>query len=95
MMNYKVEIDQSGRGGRISYIEDERPLNLDWEFATDGVDVFVPTPEQWDAYWQGRDAGWAAGRRQEILERVADQVRLQKAAGAKVSIEDNWIHFAF
>ena len=95
-MNYKVEIHQSGRGGRISYIEDERaPLFLDWEFALDGADVFVPTPEQWDAYWQNRDAGWAQGRRQEILERVAEEVRKQKAASSKVSIEDNWIHFTF
>src|SRR5204863_437660 len=36
MMNYKVEVDQSGRGGRISYIENERALSLDWEFATRG-----------------------------------------------------------
>jgi len=94
-MNYKVEIHQTGRGGRVSYMEDERTLFLDWEFAVDGVDLFVPTPENWDAYWQGRDAGWAGGRRQEILERVAEEVRKQKAAGAKVTIEDNWIHFGF
>jgi hypothetical protein len=94
-MNYKVEIDQSGRGGRVSYIENERALNLDWEFAINGVDLFVPTPEQWDAYWQSRDADWARGRRQEILERVADEVRKQKAAGAAVTFEDNWIHFGF
>jgi hypothetical protein len=94
-MNYKVEIDQSGRGGRVSYIENERPLNFDWEFAVNGVDLFVPPPEKWDAYWQSSDADWAKGRRQEILERVADEVRKQKAAGAEVTIEDNWIHFGF
>ena len=94
-MNYKVEIDQTGRGGGIRYTEDEQALSLDWEFASDGVDVFVPTPEQWDAYWQNRDAAWAAGRRQEILERVAEEVRKQKATSSKVTIEDNWIHFGF
>ena len=93
-MSYKVEIDQSGRGGRVSYIENEQTISFDWEFAINGVDLFVPTPEQWDAYWQS-DAEWARGRRQEILERVAEEVRKQKAAGAEVTIEDNWIHFGF
>ena len=94
-MNYKVEVEQSGRGGRIKYEEAGRVLFLDWEFAMDGADLFVPPPEQWDAYWRSRDAVWAEGRRQEILERVAAEVRSQKAAGAKVTIEDNWIHFQF
>src|SRR5947209_1180984 len=74
-MNYKVEIDQTGRGGSVSYTEDGQTLSLDWEFAVGGVDIFVPTPEEWDAYWQNRGAIWAAGRRQEILERVAEEAR--------------------
>ena len=93
-MDYKVEIDQSGRGGSISYIENGQALIFDWEFATDGAYVFVPAPEQWDAYWQS-DNGWAQGRRQEILERVAEEVRRQKAQGSTVTIDDREIHFRF
>jgi hypothetical protein len=94
-MSYKVEIDQSGRGGTIRYIENEQTLSFDWEFSMDGADVFVTTPELWDANCEGRNAGWAKGRRQEILERVAAEVRERRASSSQVTIEDNWIHFAF
>jgi len=94
-MNYKVEISQSGRGGSINYTENEQALRLDWEFAMDGAYIFVPTAEQWDGYWQRNDIQWAAGRRQEILERVTDAVRHQKAQSAKVTLEDSCIHFKF
>ena len=94
-MKYKVEIEQTGRGGTIRYLEDEATLSFDWEFSMDGADVFVPTPEQWDANCEGRHAVWATGRRQEILERIAAKVREQKATSSQVTIEDNWIHFSF
>ena len=94
-MNYKVEISQSGRGGSINYTENEQALRLDWEFAMDGAYIFVPRPEQWDAYWQSNNIQWAAGRRQEILERVAAGVRQQQAQSSKVTIEDDCIHFKF
>jgi hypothetical protein len=94
-MSYKVEISQSGRGGSINYTENEQALRLDWEFAMDGAYIFVPTPELWDAYWQGNNIQWAAGRRQEILERVAEEVRRQKAQSSKVTIEDDCLHFKF
>ena len=94
-MNYKVEISQSGRGGSIDYTENEQALRLDWEFAVDGAYIFVPTPEQWDAYWRSNNIQWAAGRRQEILERVTEAVRHQKAQSSKVILEDDSIHLKF
>jgi hypothetical protein len=94
-VNYKVEIEQTGRGGTITYTEDGGSLSFDWEFAIGGADVFVTTPELWDANCRGRNAAWAEGRRQEILERVAEEVRRQKATSATLSIEDQWIHFDF
>ncbi|HYW74518.1 MAG TPA: hypothetical protein VE961_26070 [Pyrinomonadaceae bacterium] len=94
-MSYKVEINQTGRGGTIYYLENDQSLSFDWEFSTDGADVFVTPPEQWDANCEGRNAAWAKGRRGEILERVAAEIRAQKAHSARVSIDDNWIHFTF
>lgn len=94
-MNFTVEIHQSGRGGSINYVENSQALRFDWEFAMDGAYVFVPTAEQWDAYWQSNDLGWAQGRRQEILERLSAEVRQQKAQGSTVTLEDNCIHFQF
>jgi hypothetical protein len=94
-VNYKVEIEQTGRGGTITYTEDGGSLLFDWEFAIGGADVFVTTPELWDANCRSRNAAWAEGRRQEILERVAEEVRRQKATSATLSIEDQWIHFDF
>jgi hypothetical protein len=55
----------------------------------------VPTAEVWDAYWQSNKIQWAAGRRQEILERVAEGVRRQQAQSASVTFEDDCIHFKF
>jgi hypothetical protein len=94
-MKYKVDISQSGRGGSINYTENEQALRLDWEFATDGAYIFVPTPEKWDAYWRSNNIHWARGRRQEILERVVEAVRDEKAQSAKVTLEDDCIHFKF
>jgi len=94
-MTYTVEIEQSGRGGTIRYVENGEALSFDWEFAMDGADVFVPAAEQWDTFCAGRNAGWAKGRRSDILERVAAEVREQKAKCSTVTIDDTWIHFAF
>jgi len=94
-MDYNVEITQSGRGGSINYIENEQALRFDWEFAMDGAYIFVPTAEQWDAYWQSNNLSWAQGRRQEILERLSEEVRQQKAESAKITFEDNCIHLRF
>ncbi|MBV9468503.1 MAG: hypothetical protein JOZ57_04610, partial [Abitibacteriaceae bacterium] len=70
-------------------------LNFDWEFSTVGADIMVPAPEQWDAYWEQSGAAWAKGRRQEILERVAEATRQQKAQNAAITIEDRWIVLKF
>ena len=94
-MTFTVEIEQTGRGGTITYTEDQGSLSFDWEFASSGADVFVAPPAQWDANCTSRGAAWAVSRRQEILERVADEVRRQKALGSVITIEDQWIHFEF
>lgn len=94
-MSYQVEITQTGRGGWSYYIEDGKTLSFDWDFSIGSVEIYVPTPEEWDAFCEKRDAGWAKGRRLEILVRLAEEIRKQKAKSAKVSIEDHWIILSF
>jgi len=94
-MDYEVEINQTGRGGTINYIEEEKSLPFDWEFSMVGADIFVPTSSEWDSYCEKHLADWAKGRRQEILERLSQEVRKQKVQSAKIKIEDHWIQFTF
>ncbi len=94
-MNYRVEINQSGRGGTIYYFEGDQRLAFDWEFSMSGTTVFVPPPGQWDKSCESAGFAAAAGRRNEILERTAVEVCRQKASGAKYEIGDNWLEFVF
>jgi hypothetical protein len=94
-MNYKVEITQSGRGGTIYYIEDDHRMSFDWEFSMSGATIFVRTPDEWEKNSQSQDASWTSGRRQEILERLAEDVRRQQAPSARIEIEDHWIELTF
>ena len=94
-MSYKVEITYEGRCGWYHYIEDGKRLSFDWEFSTVGITIFVPTPEEWDAYCEEHRAAWAKGRRQEILQRLAEEVRRRKVKSAKIKIEDQWVELIF
>jgi hypothetical protein len=94
-MSYKVEITQDGRCGQDIYVEDGKRLPFDWEFSAAGVTIYVPTPQEWDAYCEKYDAVWAKGRRREILERVAQEVRRQKVKSARFEILDHWVELSF
>ena len=94
-MNYQVKITQKGRGGWIDYVESEKQLPFGWDFSAIGVEIYVPSPEEWNEYCNEHKADWAKDRRTEILERVAQEVCRQKAKQAKVSIKENWIDIEF
>jgi hypothetical protein len=75
--NYRVEEKQEGRSGHAYYIEQGR-LPFFYEIlGIKGRGLDIPSPEQWDAYCEKHEAEWAKGRRDEILERVA-QALLKK-----------------
>jgi hypothetical protein len=96
MSDFQVEIEQAGRGGTISYREGRgKRLVFDWEFSTAGVDIFIPTVEQWEALSDQPRKSWLKGRRQEILERVVEEIIRQKAPVASAKIEDSWIELRF
>jgi hypothetical protein len=94
-MDYQVEIDSAGRAGNVYYTEDGSPLTFWWEFTMVGAAISVPAAQDWDAYCDRTGAGWAKGRRQEILARIAAETRRQRAPSAKIAFEDEWIVFKF
>lgn len=51
------------------------------------VSIYVPSPEDWDAALP-----WAAGRRREVLERLAHEVIRRKAAASSFTIHERWVH---
>jgi hypothetical protein len=94
-MDYRVEIDSAGRAGNVRYWEDGPPLEFWWEFTMDGAAISVPAAQDWDAYCDRTEAGWAKGRRQEILARIAEETRRQRASSAKIAFEEDWIVLRF
>jgi hypothetical protein len=94
-MDYQVEIDSAGRSGNVRYKEEGPPLEFWWEFTMDGAVINVPAAQNWDAYCDRENAGWAKGRRQEIIARLAEETRRQRAPSAKIAFEDEWVVFRF
>jgi hypothetical protein len=94
-MDYQVEIDSAGRSGNVYYKEAEGTLTFWWEFTMDGAVISVPRPEVWDGFCESSNQGWAKGRRQQIVERIAEQTKRQKASSAKIEYQDDWIVFKF
>lgn len=89
MSDYKVTITESGRCGTVRYAEGWwRRVEFDWEFG--GGDIVamirIPTAKQWAGA-----VPWAANRRDEIVRRVADEVRRQRCRDSRVRMTDSWI----
>lgn len=94
-MNYEIKITQSGPGGTIYYLENEKQLSLTWEFAMNGALIFAPSPQHWNYFCGKNDLPEAQNRRDEILARVCEEVINQKASGAKYEIGDDYISISF
>ena len=94
-MNYEVKIKDSGRGGTIYYLENDKELAFGWELATDGALLFVPSPPHWNNFCERSDFSQAQNRRGEILQRVCEESIRQKTSGAEYDISDNYISIPF
>src|SRR3712207_6403984 len=68
---YKIEYESYGRCGYAFYVENRR-LPFEWEIIIGGIGVDIPVLEEWDAYCEKHSANWAKGRRDEIVQRLAD-----------------------
>jgi hypothetical protein len=86
---WKVTITQDGRMGTVRYAEGWfRRLVFGWEFGGgDAVALIrIPSREEWQ-----RLPRWAAGRRDEIVRRVAHEVRRQRCQACSVRLTPLWI----
>jgi len=77
-MKPTVDIATSGRGGTITYREDDNQVRFDFEFADSPAValLFGTTSAEWDALYP-----WAVGRQSSIYECVGAEVVRQQAAG--------------
>jgi hypothetical protein len=89
--DWSVIIDQQGRGGTVNYREAGGCIPMGWEFG--GNDVVAIISFENEASWSGRYP-WAAGRRSEIVRRVAAEAIRQKAPGCRAEIDERagWIN---
>ena len=94
-MSYEVRIVRNGRGGCVYYYEDGATLPFDWDITSVGFEVYLPPSNEWDDFCEQNNATACIGRRQQIIERLIEEVRRKKAKKAKVSIDDLGISFSF
>ena len=94
-MSYEVKIVREGRGGFVFYHEDGLTLPFDWDVTADGFEVYVPRPVEWDEFCRRNKAEQCIGGREQILERVTEEVRKKKAKKAKITTDDMGISFSF
>lgn len=94
-MTHEVKIVREGRGGLAYYKEAGITLPFDWDVTSDGFEVYVPTKDEWQEFCRQNNAIQFISRREEIIDRLAEGVRIKKAKTAKVVIDDNGISFSF
>jgi hypothetical protein len=72
-----VDITITGRGGGITYHEDDHRIEFDWEFAMSPAVALIwgPKRAEWDTTYP-----WAIGRQLAIYEFVGAEVVRQKAS---------------
>lgn len=88
----KVKVIGKGRSGKLQYAEGwlkKNSCEFYWEIG--GGDtiatVWFPTEEKWNAAYP-----WAVGRRKEIMDMVASEVRSQMAKSSTIKWEDDRFH---
>ena len=87
--DWRVEISQEGRGGSVVYYEGSNAISCWWEFGGAGVVAIIYIGDA--AEWEKRFA-WAAERRLEITERIADEIVRRRAPTCRADIEGEYIY---
>jgi hypothetical protein len=81
----------STRGGDVVYREGEHELRFGWDLSASGASmafIHVPGEERWPEL-----VPWAIGRREDILERVAREMKRQRCPSCRVEIGPKGIEF--
>lgn len=73
-----VDITITGRGGGITYLEDDHSIPFDWEFGMSPAVVLIWGPKRLE--WDGQYP-WASGRQASIYDVVGAEVVRQKVPG--------------
>jgi hypothetical protein len=94
-MTHAIKFTSEGPAGMVYYSEQDFTLPFYWERGTVGFDVYLRTSEEWLAFCDEHNAEGAKGRRDEIVARLAHEIRRQEARGAKVSIDNRGITFSY
>jgi hypothetical protein len=85
---WHVTIKQVAQYGTIHYFEVDQSaeIKFSWEFGGGSVIVMIFSPPEvsWD-----KNYPWAAGRRQQIIERVAQETVRQRAPRNRYEIESD------
>jgi len=83
--DWSVEIVTRGRDGHIVYHENSCAASFYWEFGGGDIVAIIHAGKAvaWDEKYP-----WARGRREEVLERVIEEVIRQKAQTCTASIDE-------
>ena len=84
--DWRVECKPSGRDGYVFYYEGSQELPFYWEYGGGNVVVIArfDEPDKFAVRYP-----WAAGRRREILERLAQELIRQQAPSCTAEIDEH------
>ncbi|MGA0557020.1 hypothetical protein ACO2Q8_10240 [Larkinella sp. VNQ87] len=94
LTNYTVEMEHTGLSGWVNYREPMLTLRFSYERMLTSIYIFVPGDGQWPAYCRSAGARTATPRRDEIIQRIATELRIQHAS-SMVQINEFGIEVMF
>lgn len=86
--DFQVQVLERGRDGYVRYSEGLHHYDFYWEFCGDGciVSAGVPAADKWP-----QQLPWAAGRRDEVIARVGEQMCRRAGPGRKWRLKNDWL----
>ena len=81
---WRIEMPMGGRDGYFGYYEGSRAASFYWEFGSGDVVaiIYIGKASEWSEQYP-----WAVDRRQEIMERVSQEVIRQRAPTCRADID--------
>jgi hypothetical protein len=82
--HFTVQIHEKGRSGDIRYSEGvfhSHTFYYEFGGGETVVAIYIPTADEWPTALP-----WAAGRRSEVLDRIATEVRRQRCRGCRAHL---------